>query len=249
MNFLHWKQKLEQEDNTTTTLNQFLSYISSSSSDSASSSMSNMYAQHAYAILTAANVKIYLILFLFVLRLTLYRHYAQGYLNLAYEVALSMRRRGAARITNLKYMSTISSIYQYYGVVASQYVMPVYVLLFLALLLKTLGDFSWCIVGANKEDIFYCTYVVESVSNYTSSMLRSSPQSSTLGSGVLKRFEEASNLNVTLGHNAFNKILTPLVLRSVLGYFTFWTSTIWFGISCFGLLYYQYIDRVLTTSE
>jgi hypothetical protein len=220
-----------------------------STSDSTSSSISsNIYLQHTYAILTAANVKIYLILFLFVLRLTLYRHYAQGYLNLAYEVALSMRRRGAARITNLKYMSTISSIYQYYGVVASQYVMPVYILLFLALLLKTLGDFSWCIVGANKEDIFYCTHMVETVSNYTSSMLRSSP-TPTLGSGVLKRFEEASNLNVTLGHNAFNKIFTPLVLRSVVGYFTFWTSTIWFAISCFGLLYYQYIDRVLTTSE
>lgn len=205
--------------------------------------------QHLYSIITDSNVKIYLILFLVVLRLTLYRHYAQGYLNLAYEAALSMKRRGAARITNVKYMSTISSIYQYYGVVASQYVIPVYVLLFLVLLLKTLGDFSWCIMGVNNEDIFYCSHTVQTISNYTSSILKQTTSSSTLGTGVLRRIEEASNLNVTLGHNAFNKIFTPLVLRSVIGYFTFWTSTIWFAISCFGLLYYQYIDRVLTTSE
>ena len=205
--------------------------------------------QHLYSIITDSNVKIYLILFLVVLRLTLYRHYAQGYLNLAYEAALSMKRRGAARITNVKYMSTISSIYQYYGVVASQYVIPVYVLLFLVLLLKTLGDFSWCIMGVNNEDIFYCSHTVQTISNYTSSILKQTTSSSTLGTGVLRRIEEASHLNVTLGHNAFNKIFTPLVLRSVIGYFTFWTSTIWFAISCFGLLYYQYIDRVLTTSE
>ena len=234
-------------DNSTVT--HFLSYITPKS---ASTSAGYIVGQHVISILTAPNLKIYLVLTLFMLRLSLYKHYAQAYLNLAYDLALSLRRRGTAKITNLKYITTVSSIYQYYGVIATQYVVPVYILMFLALLYKTLGDFSWCIMGANNADIFYCGHVVDSVNNYTSALFKSSStaySSPSLTSGMIKRLEEASNVNVTLGHTALNKLFTPLVLRSVVGYFTFWTSTIWFAISCFGLVYYQYIDRNVSTSS
>ena len=228
-------------------MDHFLAYILPSST-ATTTTPTNMFLKHAVSILTAPNIRIYLIVCLFLLRLALYKYYAQGYLNLAYEVALNMRRRGAARITNLKYMSTVSSIYQYYGVVASQYVIPVYVLLFWALLLKTLGNMSWCVTGHLGADIFYCEQTVETIGNYTGALLRVST-SPTLSSGVLKRLEEASSLNVTMGHNALNRIFTPYVLRSIVGYFAFWTSTVWFGISCFGLLYYQYIDKVLVVNS
>lgn len=186
-----------------------------------------------YDVFIKSNMKIYLIIFIFLLRLSLFRDYAQSYLNLAFELATSLRKR-STRITNLKYISTVSSIYQYYGVVASQYVVPLFIILFLVLLLKTLGDYTWC---GNIES---CNQLVNMVSNYTSSFRIHSAQSTS--TSVLKSFE-SSNFNMTLSHNALNKIFSPLVLRSLLGYFTFWTTTIWFTISSFGLIYYNYIDR------
>ena len=184
-------------------------------------------------ILTADNLKVYLILILVILRLSLYKDYAQSYLNLAFEIAASMRKQ-TTRITNTKYISTVSSIYQYYGVVASQYVIPLYILLFLVLLLKTMGDLSWC------GNSILCNDFVDMINNHTvliKSNLTSTP-------GILKQLE-MNNFNVTLGHNALNKIFTSTVMNSIIGYFTFWTSTIWFIISCFGLFYYQYIDRAI----
>ncbi len=175
--------------------------------------------------------KVYLIALVFLVRMLLYRHYAQAYLNVALDLASDLRQ-SANRITNTKYMSTISSIYQYYGVVASQYLIPLFCLLFLALLLKTLGDYSWC------GDSVMCNEFVASVSGYVSGLKGNHKSSPSL----LKSFESA-NFNMTLSHNVLNEVFSPYVLRSVLGYFTFWTSSIWFMISCFGLMYYQYIDK------
>jgi len=137
-----------------------------------------------------------------------------------------------ARITNKQYITTISSIYQYYGVVASQYVIPLFILLFLVFTLKTLGDLSWC------GDWQACNELVDSVANYTHSFKPNHSSSPNL----LKHLE-TNHFNFSLTHDALNKIFTPMVMRSVVGYFTFWTSFIWFLISCFGLYYYQYIDR------
>jgi hypothetical protein len=232
-----------QTDDLNSTVSHFLSLIRPENPSK------SIYFEHLISIASGTNVRVYLVLCLFVLRLALYRLYAQGYLNLAYEVALSLRRR-AQRITNLKYQAQVSSIYQYYGVVASQYVIPCYILLFLGLMLKTLGQLSWCVMGANNEDIFRCEYVVETLQNYTNLFVNNKRANSpTLSAGVLKMIEEHSNLNVTLGGNALSRIFTPYVLSSVIGYFTFWTSTIWFAISCFGLLYYQYIDKVIVINE
>lgn len=184
-----------------------------------------------YNFMLAHNLKVYLIVSMIVIRMFLYRNYAQAYLNVALELAYDLRQ-SSTRITNTRYMSTISSIYQYYGVVASQYVIPLFCLMFLSLLLKTLGDLSWC------GNSVICNEFVESISNYTGTLksgIKSSPS-------FLKQFEN-SNFNLTLSHNAINEIFTPYVMRSVLGYFTFWTASIWFVQSCIGLIYYQYIDR------
>lgn len=181
----------------------------------------------------SSSLRIYLVVFVVVLRLALYRFYAQSYLNLSYELAAVLRRQ-TTRITNLQYIKTISSIYQYYGVVAAQYVLPLFVLLFLALLLKTLGDYSWC--GEWSQ----CTQWADSVYEMTQSWRNTNATAAS--SGILRKFE-SETFNITQSHTALTKIFTPLVFRSIIGYFTFWTCTIWFTISCFGLLYYQYIDK------
>lgn len=221
----------QKSDNTSETVKQFLNLIKTDQTNYSFKKFKQHFSYCFLNILAANNLKIYLIISVFLLRVLLYRHYAQSYLNLAFELASSIRNQ-TAKLTNVKYMSTVSSIYQYYGVVASQYVIPLYILLFLSLLLKTLGGYTWC------GNSVLCNEFVDSVAFYATSF-RSNATSST---NILKKLE-TSHFNVTLGHSALNTIFTPFVLRSLIGYFTFWTCTIWFAISCFGLLYYQYIDR------
>lgn len=138
-------------------------------------------------------------------------------------------------------MKTISSVYQYYGVVASQYVIPLFVLLFMVFMLKTLGDLSWCGEWqACNSAVDWLSTLAASIRPGNGSVSGSLAGTST--AGILRQLE-ANNFNVTGAHTALNQIFTPLVFRSLIGYFTFWTCSIWFLISCFGLLYYHYIDR------
>lgn len=213
----------------TTTTNDRISYLKQ---------IQTQFSMLFLGLILSANLKLYLIISLVTLRLVLYRHYAQSYLNLAFEMAAAMRKH-SQRITSTKYMKTISSVYQYYGVVASQYVIPLFVLLFLVFLLKTLGDFSWC------GDWQACNRVVDDMHEFVKWMrpnMTATATSGTFTSSILKKFE-SDNFNVTRGHSVLNQIFTPMVFRSLIGYFTFWMCSIWFGISCFGLVYYQYIDK------
>lgn len=182
-------------------------------------------------IIFSENLKIYLVLFLFILRLALFRYYMQSYLNLAYELATSTRKQ-STKVNSKKFISSISSIYQYYGVVATHYIIPLYILLFMVFLLKTLGNYSWC----GKME--FCNNFVQMISNWCSSL----KQNSTFSSNFFKRLE-STHFNVSQSHDALNQILTQDSLRSIIGYFTFWTNTILFSISCLGLFYYNYIDN------
>ncbi|CAF0868880.1 unnamed protein product [Brachionus calyciflorus] len=223
--------KANKTDSNNSVAEQFLNLVVAKNETVNNKNFKDTFKNLFLNVLLAPNLKIYLILSVFFLRLVLYRHYAQSYLNLAYEIAASIRRQ-STKLTNVKYMSSISSIYQYYGVVASQYVMPLYILLFMVFLLKTLGDYTWC---GNSE---VCNEFVESIANWTASIR----QNTTSSPNIFKKFE-STHFNMTQSHDVLNKILTPYVLRSLIGYFTFWISTIWFTISCFGLMYYHYIDR------
>ncbi|RMZ96064.1 transmembrane protein -like [Brachionus plicatilis] len=209
------------------TINKFINLINLEKTNSHFFSSTKVFFLN---VLFATNLKIYLVVFFFLLRLALYRHYAQSYLNLAFEIAASIRKQ-STKVTNTKYMSSISSIYQYYGVVANQYIVPLYVLLFMVFLLKTLGNYTWC------GDIQCCNTVVDLLSSWSSNLRQNASNSPNL----FKRLE-STHFNISQSHHALNKIFTPYVLRSLIGYFTFWTSTIWFTISCIGLLYYHYID-------
>ena len=231
------------ESNETDTVKAFLNYISKADSEKSETSDNSTLvyylketqktlSSNILFVLRADNLHVYLILTVVILRILLYNYYAQAYLNLGIELATSLRRK-TTRITNVQYMNTLSSIYQYYGVVASQYVIPLIVLLFMSFLLKTLGDYSWC------GGVVWCTEATEYLRGFLSN--RMTPSSS--GSSQFFKQLDTESFNFTLGHSVLGKIFTPLVMRSVIGYFTFWICMIWFTISCFGLLYYQYIDR------
>lgn len=174
--------------------------------------------------------KLYLIVILFFLRLVLYKTYAQAYLNTAYENA-TILRRSANKISSKKYISTVSQIYQYYGVVANQYILPLVILIFLTFLMKTMGNLNWC-------DLDWCKDVLNTLNDYLPKRSQSNRDFS-----LFKSIDELSKMNNNL--NDIKNIFSPTVWHSIIGYLTFWSNTVWFAISCIGLLYYQYVDRAL----
>lgn len=86
--------------------------------------------------------RIITIIFACTLRLSLFNRYLQAYMNVAKKKVNNLQKE-AGRIQISEFRKTISSVFNYSCVVALQYVAPAVLLLFSALLLKTLGDHSW----------------------------------------------------------------------------------------------------------
>lgn len=217
------------EDSVANSASQFIAAVTDSSQPSTQNTTYTAK-QFVENLMLAHNLKIYLALALFILRISLYRYYAQSYLNAALDLASDLRT-SATRITNTRFMNTISSIYKYYGVVSCQYIVPLFCVLFLSLLLKTLGDLSWC------GNSIMCNEFVQSTAAYVATY-----KSERVSPSLLRQFE-SNHFNLTLSHNALKEVFSPFVLRSFIGYLTFWTAGIWFTISCVGLIYYQHIDK------
>lgn len=76
------------------------------------------------------------------LRLCLMPVYLQSYLNIAYD-RLEDQKKEAGRITNIELKRKIYSIFGYLCVVTLQYVAPIIMCLYFALMYKTLGDYKW----------------------------------------------------------------------------------------------------------
>lgn len=79
--------------------NEFLSMVTPATPDSSSSTLS--YSKQLQItilnLIFSSNLKIYLAISVFLLRLVLYRYYAQSYLNLAFEMAASMRKHSQVK--------------------------------------------------------------------------------------------------------------------------------------------------------
>lgn len=76
------------------------------------------------------------------LRLCLMPVYLQAYLNIAYD-RLEEQKKEAGRITNVELQRKIASIFYYLCVVTLQYVAPIIMCLYVALMYKTLGGYRW----------------------------------------------------------------------------------------------------------
>ena len=193
----------------------------------------------AHYLFHSSSLKFFLIILFFITRTVFYRTYAQTYLNTAYEQAIILRKR-TMKLTNVQFQSTIISIYKYYGVVANQYMIPMFMLLFLTLMMKTLGDLTWCDFDVcerfNQNIISYLQYY-SIVSNDTDQ------QSARQSFQIFKQFEINTFNATNASYISFRNVFTSAILRSLIGYLTFWTCFTSFMVSCIGLLYYQYMDR------
>ena len=70
------------------------------------------------------------------------KKYLQTYLNIAYYKIEEMKQE-AGRISNLDLQKTVARVFYYLCVVTLQYLAPMILILFLALMYKTMGGGSW----------------------------------------------------------------------------------------------------------
>lgn len=87
-------------------------------------------------------LRLVLVVVAVLLRLCLMPVYLQAYLNIAYD-RLEEQKKEAGRITNVELQRNVASIFYYLCVVTLQYVAPIILCLYVALMYKTLGGYRW----------------------------------------------------------------------------------------------------------
>ncbi|KAJ8277322.1 hypothetical protein GJAV_G00073950 [Gymnothorax javanicus] len=180
-----------------------------------------------------SSLRLWTVVALCCLRLALTRYHLQAYLNLAPKWVEQMKRE-AGRIATLDIQRKVTQVFYYLTVVTLQYLTPILLILFSTLALKSLGDFSWGLLPESP--------------GVTPAMPPPTTPAPPLP--VLGDEEEAEDyeedVQATVAHlmevfSALRSVLTPVFLRGVFAFFTWWVAACQV-ISClFGVYFHQYL--------
>ncbi|KAM3956767.1 transmembrane protein 161-like emei [Aphomia sociella] len=150
-----------------------------------------------------------------VLRLALMPRQLQAYLDMA-QRRLDVQKKEAGRITNIELQKKIASVFYYLCVVALQYVCPIVMCLYLALMYKTLGGYSW------------------------TAMLYESQEVCTMEDKVSPAAGDAGVEQYQLAWENLKMVFTQEVYRGTFGFATWWCCFAWFITTSLGLGYQTY---------
>uniref|UniRef100_A0A8W7P3N5 Transmembrane protein 161B n=1 Tax=Anopheles coluzzii TaxID=1518534 RepID=A0A8W7P3N5_ANOCL len=195
------------------------------------------------------------VVFAVVLRFLLMPVYLQAYLNLAYD-RVEEQKKEAGRITNVELQKKISSIFYYLCVVTLQYVAPILMCLFFALMYKTLGEYTWRGVLKESLPLDECSADLE----YERAMLAtvaSEPGAAVdaldfqditpEGEGEQQVPVEDNILTTAqsfqLSLQSLKSVFTKDVYRGLFGFATWWSCFIWFAASSLGMVYQSYFTK------
>jgi len=172
--------------------------------------------------------RIVVVLFVCAVRMSLVRPHLQAHLNMAHDRVVALRRE-PGRITATELQKLVVRVYYYLCVVALQYVVPLIILLFTLLMLKTLGDVSVLrVMGYNRT---LAAPTVRSEHPASTSM----PQSY-----FYEIYSTALQFSQIL--TSLRQIFVPSCFRCLLSFTSWWLCSTWFLTSSFGLIYYSYFD-------
>lgn len=164
-------------------------------------------------------MRIILVASTIVIRLALMPRQLQAYLDMA-QRRLDVQKKEAGRITNIDLQKKIASVFYYLCVVALQYICPIIMCLYMALMYKTLGGYTW-------SGLFYESQEVCTMDDKTSTVTDSIVE----GDGI-EQFQLAwENLKM---------VFTVDVYRGVFGFATWWCCFAWFLTTSLGLAYQTY---------
>lgn len=154
--------------------------------------------------------RIIVIIVIISLRMCLIRRYLQSYLNIAPQ-KLTFLKKETGRITNIDLQKLIARVFYYLCVVSLQYITPLFICLFMTLIMKSLGNYSWSSFVWNDLNS------IEMTTNFTAS-------------------KTGAEFTIAMLKRVFN----PIVLRGLTGFMVWWLCSVWFTTSTIGFIYHSY---------
>ncbi|GAB0090454.1 transmembrane protein 161B [Sergentomyia squamirostris] len=175
--------------------------------------------------------RLILVILVVVLRLVLMPLYLQAYLNLAHH-RVQEQKKEVGRITNVELQRKIASIFYYLCVVTVQYVAPVIMCLYLALMYKTMGGYHWSGLFRTPPEAPECSAddplppIVDTTTD------------DAAAEGILST-AKVLQLSLRSLKNVFNEE----VYRGLFGFATWWSCFAWFAATALGMIYQSYFDK------
>jgi len=157
-------------------------------------------------------LRLYMIAAVVILRLLLMPKYLQSYLNKAY-YKMEEIKQYSGKISNMDLQKSVTFIFYYLCVVTIQYVAPIVLLLFLTLMYKTMGGYSWSGFWVDPTETILAAD--------ESPVIRSS----------IDKAAEAAGETVSLAWQSLKQVFTTAVFKGLLGFSTWWCSLVWFTSS------------------
>ncbi|KAJ8973581.1 hypothetical protein NQ317_001607 [Molorchus minor] len=156
------------------------------------------------------------------LKLILMPWYLQAYLDMAYHRAENQKKK------------LIAAVFYYLCVVTLQYIAPVIMCLYLSLMYKTLGEYSWTGFMKEPPNPEECPINSENISSDIDPF-KSSDDTATV-------YKSAAEFHVTL--ESLKTIFTTNVYRGLFGFSTWWCCFTYFAATSIGLIYQSYFSSV-----
>ncbi|KAG5872470.1 hypothetical protein JTB14_010608 [Gonioctena quinquepunctata] len=166
------------------------------------------------------------------LKMILMPWYLQAYLDMAYH-RLENQKKEAGRITNIELQKQIAAVFYYLCVVTLQYVAPVVICIYMTLMYKTLGEFSWSSsFSTNTTNADECP--LDAPDNQPQFTPFGDPEDTKAIS------QAAAEFHFTL--ESLKMIFTREVYRGLFGFSTWWCCFLYFATTSFGLIYQTYFS-------
>lgn len=181
-----------------------------------------------YAFETA---RLLMVILVVVIRFSLLPVYLQAYLNIAYDRMQDLKKE-AGRITNVELQQRVSSIFYYLCVVTLQFAAPLIMCLYLTLMYKSLGGFSW--MGLFQESVLHEECSADVVVDKPVAI------PSELGSGYedVNIIETAQN-----SWKSLKDVFSEEVYKGFLGFASWWSYFTLFATSALGMVYQSYFSK------
>lgn len=139
--------------------------------------------------------------------------------------------------TNKEVQITIKSMYNYANIVVIQYILPILISFFVAIMLKFLGNISWIpsTMGSTLTQNLSSNNQSIPLDNFSS--MQSHNDSSR--SSIQKLLGLVSTVNLI----EFKNIFSEKVFQGIFGFATWWLHFTWFSTTTMGLIYHSYFSR------
>lgn len=185
---------------------------------------------------TFETMRLIAVLFTVVLKLILMPTYLQSYLNIAYQ-RVEEQKKEAGRITNVELQKRISSIFYYLCVVTLQYVAPIIMCLYLTLMYKTLGGYTWTGFLEGAVQLDECSAELEGTEI----------NGQNLNYAVADDRDDRNILETVqtfqLSLQSLKSVFTTEVYRGLFGFATWWSCCCLFAATSLGMIYQSYFTK------